>query len=261
MPEPTLQTIKKLFVLSGNRCAFPHCPSSLVETSGVVIGEICHIHAKSENGPRFAGLPPSIECHAFENLILLCPLHHKVIDDKPELYTAEVLRERKMAHESVMSRTERPEDTFYAQILLGAFKNMSINNNSGNITINSPNSIQGHFVTVKSVKGRTKIEAPPGSLGADRVLNRYIAHLISRYNEFASKDPSRKAKFGFGAITKNIESNFGARWQLLDTGHAQKVIEYLQARINRTRLARINKGKGIQAYSTLEEYAEKYGQK
>lgn len=46
-------TIKQLFALSGNVCAFPNCNNPLVESGGTVVGEICHIIAAEENGPRF----------------------------------------------------------------------------------------------------------------------------------------------------------------------------------------------------------------
>lgn len=261
MTEPTKQTIKRLFALSGNVCAFPNCELPMVDSSGVVTGQICHIHAKSESGPRFNRLLSIKELHDFDNLILLCGYHHKVIDDKPEIYTAKALYELKDSHESTVGRSERLEDNFYAQRLLNAYERLAIVGNTGNVAINSPGSIQGTTVTVNTRHRKVKIEAPSGTLGADPTLSRYIAHLISRYNEFASKDPSRKVKFNFGAVSKNVEAKFGSRWQLLGTEHAQEVIEYLQSRINRTRLARINKASGYPAFSTLHEYVEKYGKK
>lgn len=231
----------------------------MVDSSGTVTGEICHIQARSKGGPRYNVSLPVKERHAFDNLILLCAHHHKIIDAQPEIYTAETLGELKGVHESAVGRPEKTEDNFYAQLLLNAYKNVQIKNNSGNISINSPGSIQGSNVTVNTERKKIKIEAPPGSLGADLALSKFISHLISRYNEYASKEPSRKTKFSFGAVSRNIESKFGARWQLLGGEYAQDVISYLQDRINKTRLARINKGKGYPAFSTLQEYMQKYG--
>ena len=261
MAEPTKQTIKRLFAFSGNLCAFPDCNLPMVESSGTVTGEICHIQARSKGGPRYNASLPIKERHAFENLILLCGHHHKIIDAQPEIYTTETLIELKGVHESAAGRPEKTEDNFYAQLLLNAYKNIQIKNNLGNISINSPGSIQGKNVTVNTERKKIKIEAPPGSLGADPVLRKYIAHLISRYNEYASKEPNRKTKFNYGAVSKNVEAKFGARWQLLGGEYAQEIISYLQGRINKTRLARINKGKGYPAYSTLQEYIQKYGAK
>ena len=192
-------------------------------------------------------------------MILLCPQHHKVIDDQPQIYTADLLVELKAIHESVVGRKSYPEDDFYAQLLLNAYRNVEIVNNSGNIAINSPGSIQGTNVTVKARGSNVKIQPALGSLGADPVLSKYVAHLIIRYNEFASKGSNTKTKFCFGAISKNIESKFGTRWQLLGMEYSHDVIEYLQFRINRTKQARINKGSAHPAFSSLDEYVKKYG--
>ncbi|WP_369391542.1 HNH endonuclease signature motif containing protein [Streptomyces sp. CG1] len=63
-----------------------------------VVGDEAHIVAQSGKGPR-AGLIPDGEVDRYENLILLCKVHHKLIDDQPAAYTVERLREMKRAHE------------------------------------------------------------------------------------------------------------------------------------------------------------------
>lgn len=261
MTEPTKQDVKKLFALSGNLCAFPGCSLPMVDKSGVVTGEICHISAKSKSGPRYNSLLTLKERDAFQNLILLCAYHHKIIDSKPEIYAIETLIELKKNHEFAARRPEKTEDNFFAQLLLNSYKKINIEKNSGNISINSPGSIQGQHVTVNTGKTSVKIEPPPSSLGAHPIFSKYIAHLISRYNEFSSKNSGRKTKFSYGAISKNIENKYGARWQLLGSEYADSIITYLCDRIDRTRLARINKGRGYSAYSTLEEYIQKYQSK
>jgi len=261
MTEPTKQTIKKLFALSGNLCAFPGCSLPMIESAGAVTGEICHIQARSKGGPRFNASLSLKDRYAFENLILLCSHHHKIIDAQPEIYTAKTLIESKSIHESAAGRPEKAEDNFFAQLLLNAYRNIHIENNSGNISINSPGSIQGINVTVNTKRKKVNIEAPPGSLGDAPVFCKYIAHLIKQYNEYASKEPSRKTKFSYGALSNNIETKFGSRWQLLGKEYAQEVISYIQERIDKTRIARMNKGKGYSSYSPLCDYIQKYGAK
>jgi hypothetical protein len=54
MNSPSNKTIKRLFALSGNACAFPKCPVFLVdEDNGSVVGEICHIKARNPHGARY----------------------------------------------------------------------------------------------------------------------------------------------------------------------------------------------------------------
>ena len=261
MSEPTKQTIKKLFALSGNICSFPGCSLPMVDNSGTVAGKICHIHAQKSGGPRFIDSLDEKEIHAYENLILMCGHHHTIIDDQENIYTADLLRELKIIHELAAGRPERSEDSFFAQVLLNAQGTITVETNSGNVAINSPGVIQGNNVTIKTTKKSVNVEAPPGSIGSSIVLSKYIAHLIKRYNEFASKEPARKTKFSYGAVSKNIADKFGSKWQLLEEHRVNEVISYLQGRILRTRQGRMNTGKGYRSFSSLEEYREKYGAK
>jgi hypothetical protein len=61
-----------------------------------------HIYAFNEEGPRGTspGRPPAI--NDIDNLILLCGLCHKLIDDNAPTFTVEVLRAHKCAHEERM---------------------------------------------------------------------------------------------------------------------------------------------------------------
>jgi hypothetical protein len=116
MAQPTTKTIKRLFALSGNQCAFPGCTKPLVE-EGTVIGEICHIKAQSTNGPRSDPAQHKRDRHAFENLILMCHKHHKIVDDNPETYTVEMLLQYKAQHEAQHVGGPEPSDDVVQQIL------------------------------------------------------------------------------------------------------------------------------------------------
>src|SRR5450759_3034917 len=104
MTQPSLQTIKKLFAVSGNRCAFHECRTHLVDpASGKVTGRICHIRAQSAGGPRYDANQSETERHGFENLLLMCPVHHDIIDADTENYFVDRLRKMKLDHESSVS--------------------------------------------------------------------------------------------------------------------------------------------------------------
>ena len=105
--RPTERTIKLLFAKSGNQCAHPDCSTCLVmertEQSGEqVMGEICHIHARQPSGPRWHSDITREKRNSLDNLVLLCPTHHTLIDKQPETYTAETLRRWKYDHEKRM---------------------------------------------------------------------------------------------------------------------------------------------------------------
>jgi len=94
--KPT--TIKKLFSLSGNICAFPDCTQKLVDKSDRIIGVVCHIEAAEKRGQRYNPKQTDEERRSFNNLIIFCPTHHRVTDDE-SIYTTERLKEMKVEHE------------------------------------------------------------------------------------------------------------------------------------------------------------------
>ena len=97
---PGLGTVKRLYAVSGNQCAFEKCDLPLVDNdSGKVTGRICHIKARSENGPRFDFEQTEEQNMSFANLILMCSIHHDVIDSDLISYTTARLLELKDAHE------------------------------------------------------------------------------------------------------------------------------------------------------------------
>ena len=251
-------TIKRLFALSGNNCGYPGCPVPIVEKTGIVTGEICHIKARSPGGPRFDPNQSSEERNAFENLILLCRNHHKVVDADPNLYTVDALLDIKAIHGNVAGRPEQESDRFFAKILINDAHRVTVTNNSGNVAVNSPGAIQGRNITVKTTRSKVSVNAPPGTIGADQQASRYVQHLIRRYNEFAGSDSTRKAAFSYGAISRNIASNFGSDWRLLPLEKATAVFAYLQERISKTRQAKINKGKGKPSFSSYDEFLSKH---
>jgi hypothetical protein len=51
-----------------------------------VTAEICHIKAQSAGGPRYDPDQTDKERHGFDNLLLLCGDHHKVVDADPATY-------------------------------------------------------------------------------------------------------------------------------------------------------------------------------
>jgi tetratricopeptide (TPR) repeat protein len=113
---PTIATIKRLFAVSGDRCAFPGCTLPLV-VGEVVTGEVCHIKAQSPDGPRYDPDQSDTERHGFDNLVLMCGDHHKVIDADAETYTVEELRRIKAKHEARYAGGPQATDEIARQFL------------------------------------------------------------------------------------------------------------------------------------------------
>ena len=104
----TAKTRKRLWAHSGNRCAI--CKRELVmgatpDDEESVIGEECHIVSKQANGPRTYLTETDVQgdLDNYENLILLCGNHHKLVDDQPNQYGIMVLKKLKEEHERWVS--------------------------------------------------------------------------------------------------------------------------------------------------------------
>lgn len=96
-PKP--ETLRELYSLSGNRCAFPNCPRPILNEKGEQRGQICHIEAAMPGGERFNRNSTNEQRRHVSNLLLLCYEHHKDTDNVVE-YPVERMRKMKQEHES-----------------------------------------------------------------------------------------------------------------------------------------------------------------
>src|SRR4051812_30885648 len=119
-----LKTHKRLWTNAGKTCAFPGCEQRLlVPTEGeddeVVVGKECHIVAQGDGGPRAPATLGSQELERYRhlttdrdgyaNLILLCGVHHDVIDGDATAYTVERLVRMKQEHEQAVEDRQSPQ--------------------------------------------------------------------------------------------------------------------------------------------------------
>jgi hypothetical protein len=99
------RTIKILFGSSGNQCAHPDCVNPIIapgsdHSDDAVQGQICHIYAASDNGPRGNAALTDAERNRVDNLILLCGFHHPMVDSQHQDYPPELLKQWKKSHEA-----------------------------------------------------------------------------------------------------------------------------------------------------------------
>ncbi len=99
--SPDQNTKYELFSASGGFCQNQSCNKSLFLTTGskrIHIAEIAHVFAASTAGPRPPGKLTRGERGHFDNLILLCPTCHTVIDKAPEDHPEEEILAWKRDH-------------------------------------------------------------------------------------------------------------------------------------------------------------------
>lgn len=100
-----IKTRKMLWGRAANRCAHPECKLELVmnetETDDEsIIGDEAHIVAQKQNGARGDSNFPIEKIDKCGNLILLCKIHHKLVDDQFNTFSVEVLQDMKIEHEN-----------------------------------------------------------------------------------------------------------------------------------------------------------------
>jgi hypothetical protein len=101
------KSIKLLWSNAAGRCSFFQCNERLTvaEAAGYApytLGEMAHIKGNRSGSNRYDENQSDKERDSYENLILLCPTHHTLIDKKEneERYTVKMLHEMKKGHET-----------------------------------------------------------------------------------------------------------------------------------------------------------------
>ena len=89
----SIKDIKKLWGRAAGRCSYPGCRWPCIDylnEEPVIIGEMAHVISKREGGD-----------YSYDNLILLCPTHHTVIDKSPDgTFTESDIQGWKRNHET-----------------------------------------------------------------------------------------------------------------------------------------------------------------
>src|SRR6185437_11629315 len=97
--KPSAKTYNLLYAKSSNRCAFPGCKNAITDGQ-TLVGNVCHIKAAKPGGPRYDPKQTNEERHGYENLLLMCSIHNKVVDSDEATYTVERLKQMKADHEA-----------------------------------------------------------------------------------------------------------------------------------------------------------------
>ncbi len=111
----TQKSVKILWSASGGRCAFPGCWERLCyheaeEAAPFTLGEMAHICGDKPGANRHDTMQSAPERDGYQNLILLCPTHHTLIDRKENEaeYTVAALHAMKAEHEArVLARIDQ----------------------------------------------------------------------------------------------------------------------------------------------------------
>lgn len=165
-------------------------------------------------------------------------------------------------HSKVTKKDISQEDIINLKI--GLIKNESKKNDDGKISTNIFNihtkikePIIADVIHNITFRGRTKpkLNHPQGSIGANLTMRNYIKHLINRYQEYIKGDTYKNEKTKYSIIYNAINKEFGVdSYTFVSIEKFYELIEFIQMRIDKTILGKINNRKGIKNYSSLDEY-------
>jgi hypothetical protein len=254
MNSPALKTVKRLFAVSGNLCAFPSCQSPLVEASGTITGEIAHIRAASPNGPRYDPDQSNEDRHSFRNLILLCGRHHTIIDTEVDEYSVSALEKMKRAHETGRPIKIGPANDIAAQRLLEEYERVTIINSGGNVAYKSSGVIQAQTINLKTTKKVIRFNPPSDAIGAIAVMAAYIEYLIRKYQDYQKQDSKKEGNRKYTIIYSAIQAEYGSKWQTIPASRFEELVSFLQKRIDNTKVGRIRKSRNQERYHSFEEH-------
>ena len=278
-PALPVKTVKILCARSQHRCAFPGCTRPLtgrVEDFDFFFGEICHIEGVKKKAARYNPERRRENLNDLENLILLCPEHHKVVDELPEKYPADRLREFKAGHELSGACDVNIEDRRCAELYaaqqesarrVGRVYSHSTHNEThdeskrvsgddNSININSHGNSSPH-VTVNQIFGKVKRKPSvpeEGTVGQDPEKRAYAKYLYKKLVGYKAKTNGIAAKQAGIIVANKIDDRFGAPLTYVATGRFEELVEYLQAEIDKTVAGRAAKRQGKRAYRLKAEF-------
>ena len=239
MTGPTQQTVKRLFALSRNRCAFHNCETPIVHASGAQTGDICHIRAASRGGPRYDPNQTPNQRHAFENLILLCKVHHQIVDHDLATFTVDLLADIKAMHEKNGDIELSPEAARMAEQLYASLKITVTAGRDAQVMVGSPGSVQaktikaeGPFVFTEKHTTRNVIQPGP-----EHVTDEQAGQIKAMIDELADIDVRAGRPDSHGGWFKRLYRKFPCRnsYHLIRREHFPAVMQYLRVEAAKAR--------------------------
>lgn len=203
--RPTESTLKRLFVQTGNRCAFPQCTAPLT-VGETLVAEVCHIRGDKPGSARHDPTQTNEERQQYENLIVLCPTHHTVVDNDVESYTVERLLKMKADHEAQSAKMSGAElNHVVVGIIQDSFESSGQSGGiaAQNIHAHTLNVHQSSTVDV-SLQAR-RIAAAEKFWTVIKALKNVFSPLVHADNLLTKDEIAENFERGWGKYFSNVE--------------------------------------------------------
>lgn len=200
-------------------------------------GQIAHLdHDRTNNAP--------------DNLIFLCLNHHAEYDAKSP-------QAKGFTIEEVRGYQDRLRHAEEAGVLPASATPASYERSV--VQIAGANSVQAgrdaHIgqVNIRVIKARRDL-VMPGTVAAEPILHNYLEYLVGRYHKLKEWDCEKAGqKMNYAIVRQAYKSHMKCDVRHTPKEHFTEAVAFLQDRIRRTRLGRIQGSKGNKLYETFEE--------
>jgi len=174
LKNPRVKTIRALFAISGNQCAFSGCEELLYDvTADKVVGKICHIRARQPGGKRYDPNQSAEERHGIANLVLLCSRHHDIVDSDEATYTVDHLLQMKAEHERRFQNGYEADDSVAEALIRNSGPLVSIGDVV--VSVNQQGGITAHTVVQQAPEPDLQIsEVSANRLESDGLYHSYV---------------------------------------------------------------------------------------
>ncbi|MDD2228921.1 MAG: hypothetical protein PHY48_05885 [Candidatus Cloacimonetes bacterium] len=254
MSSVTQKAVKILFARSKNSCAYPKCYNAIVDNDGTVLGDICHINAAKPKGPRYDENQTPEARDGYENLVLMCKKHHKLIDANVQKYTSGVLLQYKQLLEDRTVLEITPDEASKSLSLYNSYIG-KIEAQQVNVVLSPGSGTQNNTIIIKNTKkGSTGTVPITGTISSNNEMRGYIKYLIDRFNELASKGDRKGRVFKPAVIYTNIQIEFGSKWDYISESRFPDLVTYLQMKISGTEMGRKLRQKSGDMFHSFEEH-------
>jgi len=184
--QPKPSVVKRLFALSGNQCAYMDCKNAIVDEFGTIIGEICHIEAAEVGGERYNPHSDDEYRRSFENLILMCAIHHKKTNNIQE-YSSQKLQEFKSLHEKLNEENQYIASDRIIDQAINNFMNQNNENKDSGTQFNNQAKHQSIGSQIGTQNNYFDLSNPNSSkIDGARIVNQEFERIISKFSQKAS---------------------------------------------------------------------------
>jgi|GEM_PF-2349856 len=173
--------------------------------------------------------------HEMVNLLLLCRTCHSKIT-KGDISQLEVYKVKmRILSNSPLTTIPKTTSDHFNNV------NTAITGNYNNVVIKQQKPLKRQY--------------PPDCIGYESLKANYVGHLIKRYNEYKAYELDNKINYAVfaGHLKKHFKIPPTRTIYNLPIGRFDELVQHIQYRIDKTKLAKI-KGKSQKNYSSFSEY-------